>query len=130
MSRIRSTGTQPEETVRKFLFSRGFRYRKNDRRLPGRPDVVLPRYRAAIFVHGCFWHGHEGCPKFVQPKSNQDYWGPKLERNHLRDAENTSLLQSAGWRVKVVWECELKGPLKQPALEKLAAWILEVQPAP
>lgn len=119
MSRIRSTDTKPEEIVRKFLFSRGFRYRKNDKRFPGKPDIVLPKYKTVIFIHGCFWHMHEGCSDFVWPKSNQEYWRPKLEKNRQRDIEHTVQLQEKGWKVIVVWECELKSRQRQETLENL-----------
>lgn len=107
MSRINSKNTKPEEIVRKFLFSHGFRYRKNDKRYPGHPDIVLPKYKTVIFVNGCFWHMHD-CNEFVLPKSNLDYWLPKLERNKQRDKENIDKLQALGWNVIVIWECELK----------------------
>ena len=107
MSRIRSTNTKPEEIVRKYLFKHGFRYRKNDKRYPGKPDVVLPKYRTIIFVNGCFWHMH-GCSRSRLPLSNQEYWKPKIERNIERDAENKRSLEAAGWKIIVVWECELK----------------------
>lgn len=107
MSRIRSKGSKPEEKVRKYLFSKGFRYRKNVRKLPGCPDIVLPKYKAAIFVNGCFWHKHD-CPRFVWPSSNQDYWIPKIEGNVQRDKRNHSQLTEMGWEVIVIWECELK----------------------
>lgn len=123
MSRIRSVNTKPEEIVRKHLFSKGFRYRKNDKRLPGKPDIVLPKYKTVIFVHGCFWHSHAGCPDFVQPKSNQDYWQAKLERNRSRDSENITLLHTGGWRVIIVWECELKKPVRDGRLVQLCGEI-------
>lgn len=107
MSQIRSTNNKPEETVRKYLFSQGFRYRKNDKRLPGKPDIVLPKYKTAVFVNGCFWHMHD-CGRFVWPSSNQDYWQPKILRNVERDKANIVLLKDMGWKVIVVWECELK----------------------
>mgnify|MGYP004646963531 CR=1 FL=1 len=107
MSRINNKNTKPEEIVRKFLFANGFRYRKNDKRYPGHPDIVLPKYKTIIFVNGCFWHMHD-CKEFVLPKSNLDYWLPKLERNKQRDKENIEKLQSLGWNIVVVWECELK----------------------
>ncbi len=107
MSRIRSKNTKPEELVRKYLFSKGFRYRKNVRTLPGCPDIVLPKYKTVIFVNGCFWHKHD-CPRFVWPSTNREYWEPKILRNVERDKENCALLQSQGWNVIVVWECELK----------------------
>jgi len=120
MSRIRSTNTKPEELVRKFLFSKGFRYRKNDKRLPGKPDIVLKKYNTVIFVNGCFWHCHEGCPKYVFPKSNQDYWREKLDRNKKRDSDNINMLKSMGWNVITVWECELKKDKLSDTLEALA----------
>lgn len=108
MSHIRSSSTAPELTVRKYLFSQGFRYRINDRRYPGHPDIVLPKYHTIIFVNGCFWHQHPGCKYAVVPKSNSDYWIPKLQRNVERDKENYSQLMKMGWNVEIVWECELK----------------------
>ena len=123
MSRIRSKNTKPEETVRKHLFSQGFRFRKNDKRYPGKPDIVLPKYKTIIFVHGCFWHCHTGCLDFIQPKSNQNYWQEKLERNQIRDSENIEKLHGKGWRVIVVWECELKKPVCTQRLERLCAEI-------
>ena len=125
MSRIRSNNTEPEETVRKFLFSKGFRYRKNDRRFPGKPDIVLPKYKTIVLVHGCFWHCHAGCSDYVQPKSNQDYWNKKLERNRIRDSENIIKLQTNGWRVIIVWECELKKSKKEKTLENIVMQILQ-----
>jgi DNA mismatch endonuclease (patch repair protein) len=124
MSRIRSNSTKPEEIVRKYLFSKGFRYRKNDKRYPGKPDIVLPKYKAVIFIHGCFWHGHEGCPNFVLPKSNQNYWLPKLKRNRQRDTEHIHDLESNGWRVITVWECELKKAVRADRLERLYQEII------
>lgn len=107
MSHIRSKDNKPEEIVRKFLFSQGFRYRKNVRSLPGCPDIVLPKYRTVIFVNGCFWHKHD-CPRFVWPSSNREYWEPKILGNVARDKRNGELLREAGWKVIIVWECELK----------------------
>ena len=118
MSRIRSTNTKPEEIVRKYLFSHGFRYRKNDKRYPGKPDIVLPKYRTIIFVNGCFWHMH-GCSRSRLPRSNQDYWFPKIERNIQRDTETHQKLKTAGWQVIVVWECELKKRLAEKRLSLL-----------
>ena len=108
MSRIRSKGTKPEMTVRRLLHSMGYRYRLHRRDLPGNPDLVFPRWRKAIFVHGCFWHQHPGCKISRQPKSNQNYWLPKLERNTVRDAEHQAQLREMGWDVLVIWECEVK----------------------
>ena len=125
MSRIRSTDNKPEEIVRKFLFSQGFRYRKNDKKLPGKPDIVLPKYRTVIFVNGCFWHKHD-CPRFVWPSSNQDYWRPKILGNVERDKKNTGQLRSQGWNVIVVWECELKKAVRD---ERLYALCREIRGA-
>jgi DNA mismatch endonuclease (patch repair protein) len=124
MSRIRSENTKPETVVRKYLFLKGFRYRKNDKRYPGKPDIVLPKYNTIIFVHGCFWHCHVGCHDFVQPKSNQDYWQEKLERNRKRDSENIDKLRNSGWHVIVVWECELAKHRRQESLDGLVAQIV------
>lgn len=118
MSHIRSTNSKPEEVVRKYLFSQGFRYRKNDKRLPGKPDIVLPKYKTVIFVNGCFWHKHD-CTRFVWPASNQEYWIPKILRNVERDKENYQILENSGWRVLVVWECELKKKVRDDTLKKL-----------
>lgn len=107
MSHIRSANTKPEEKVRKYLFSKGYRYRKNDKKLPGKPDVVLPKYRTVIFVHGCFWHMHD-CGRFHWPTSNEDYWRPKILGNVERDRHNIEKLQALGWNVIIIWECELK----------------------
>ena len=125
MSKIRSTNSAPEEKVRKYLFSKGFRYRKNVKSLPGCPDIVLPKYKTVIFVNGCFWHMHD-CPRFVWPSSNKEYWEPKIRRNVERDKNNIELLQKEGWRVLVVWECELK---KKTIEERLSRLSLELQSA-
>ena len=122
MSHIRSTNSKPEEVVRKYLFSQGFRYRKNDKRLPGKPDIVLPKYKTVIFVNGCFWHKHD-CTRFVWPASNQEYWIPKILRNAERDKENYQILENSGWRVLVVWECELKKKVRDDTLKKLCQEI-------
>jgi len=108
MSMIRGEKTTLEVIVRKHLFSLGFRYRKNDKRLPGKPDIVLPKYRTVIFINGCFWHKHEGCKYFAWPKSNVDFWRKKIEDNVKRDIKNYSELIERGWSVKVIWECQLK----------------------
>lgn len=125
MSKIKGKNTKPEEKVRKYLFSQGFRFRKNDKRLPGTPDIVLPRYRTVIFVNGCFWHGHSGCKYFVWPKSNADFWKSKIEKNIIRDRIKEEELHALGWRVIVVWECELKSGRADESLEQLKRNILE-----
>lgn len=123
MSRIRSTNTRPEEKVRKYLFSKGFRYRKNVRSLPGCPDIVLPKYRSVIFVNGCFWHKHD-CPRFVWPSSNQEYWIPKITKNVERDERNQRTLKEMGWEVITVWECELKKENFQETMDKLIEYLV------
>ena len=105
MSAVKSVGTKPEVIVRRGLWMRGFRYRLNHKRLPGHPDLVLRKYRTCIFVNGCFWHKHS-CKYFVWPKTREEYWRKKIERNVLRDIEVYSELENAGWRVIIVWECE------------------------
>lgn len=120
MSHIRSTNSKPEEIVRKYLFAEGFRYRKNVKKLPGCPDIVLPKYKTVIFVNGCFWHKHD-CPRFVWPSSNQDYWRPKILRNVEWDNQSRKELETLGWKVITVWECELKKNVLNETLGKLIA---------
>ena len=107
MSRIRSKATKPEMAVRRWLWAHGYRYRLNVKSVPGKPDIVMRRYRTAIFVNGCFWHGHEGCGKFVMPKSNTAFWEAKIARNRERDRQNYDILLQNGWQVIVLWECQL-----------------------
>ena len=123
MSQIRGKNTKPEELVRKFLFSQGFRYRKNDPRLPGKPDIVLPKYKTVIFVNGCFWHGHEGCRYFVWPKNNAEFWKNKISGNICRDQKNYNFLVELGWKVIIVWECELKKPVFETTMSQLVGQI-------
>ena len=108
MSNIPSKNTKPEETVRKYLFAHGLRYRKNVSKLPGKPDIVLPKYKAVVFVNGCFWHGHEGCKYFVPPKTNTEFWYAKFKYNQERDERNYQKLRDLGWRILIVWECEIR----------------------
>lgn len=112
MSHIRSTNTKPEECVRKYLFSRGLRYRKNVRKLPGCPDIVLKKYKTVVFINGCFWHHHD-CGRFVWPSSNEEYWHNKIDRNVERDKESQKKLEAQGWQVLVIWECQLKKLLQR-----------------
>ena len=126
MSRIAGKDTKPEELVRKYLFSKGFRYRKNVRKLPGTPDVVLPKYRTVIFVNGCFWHGHEGCKYFVWPKNNAEFWRQKIETNISRDQRKEAQLRDMGWNVMIVWECELRPPKGQATLEWLESQLRQI----
>ena len=123
MSHIRSANSKPEEKMRKYLFSKGFRYRKNDRRYPGKPDIVLPKYKTAIFINGCFWHKHD-CPRFVWPSSNEDYWVPKILGNVERDQKNHALLIEQGWKVLVIWECQLKKKEFQATMDHLEKEII------
>lgn len=113
MQRIRNKDTKPEIIVRKYLFSRGFRYRKNDGRLPGHPDIVLPKYHTVIFVHGCFWHRHENCPKASIPDDNREFWLDKFKTNIEHDTKIQTCLKDMGWRVIVVWECEISNKKKR-----------------
>ena len=108
MSRIRNKATKPEMAVRRWLWAHGYRYRLNVKSVPGKPDIVMRRYRTAIFVNGCFWHGHEGCIKFVMPKSNTAFWQTKIDRNRERDRQNYDILLQNGWQVIVIWECQLQ----------------------
>ena len=119
MSRIRGKDTKPEELVRKYLFSKGFRYRKNVATLPGKPDIVLPKYKTCIFVNGCFWHGHEGCKYFVWPKNNAEFWKQKITVNIERDKKTYEKLMENGWKVIIVWECELKKESRHSTFEHL-----------
>ncbi len=119
MSRIQSRNNKIEDMVRKYLFSKGFRYRKNVKTLPGKPDIVMAKYKTVIFINGCFWHMHEGCSNFVLPKSNLSYWLPKLTRNKERDTQNIKILESNGWNVIIIWECELKKDVCEHNLERI-----------
>ncbi|WP_289227139.1 very short patch repair endonuclease [Parabacteroides goldsteinii] len=122
MSRICNKNTKPEVTVRKFLFSQGFRYRKNVASLPGKPDIVLPKYKTVIFVNGCFWHMHN-CGRFVWPSTNTDYWHNKILGNVERDKKNINQLQELGWNTIVVWEFELKKDKAEETLSLLSYLI-------
>lgn len=119
MSMIKSKNTRPEIMVRKYLFRCGFRFRINVRRLPGTPDIVLRKYKTAIFVNGCFWHGHEGCSDFRPPRSRVEWWTEKLRRNKERDVRVRKELRKMGWNTMVVWECQLKPAERQATLEHI-----------
>lgn len=123
MSHIRSKDTNPEVTVRRELFRRGFRFRKNVRSLPGTPDIVLPRYRTVIFINGCFWHGHKGCRLYTVPKTNVRFWTDKIERNRSRDQLNIQRLESLEWNVITVWECQLGKAEISSTIDMLEATI-------
>ena len=123
MSRIRGKDTRPEILVRQYLFSEGFRFRKNDKRYPGHPDIVLPKYRTMVFVNGCFWHGHEGCKYYTVPKSNTEFWVSKIKRNQERDRSDREELEKNGWNVITVWECQLEKKVREETLKELALRI-------
>ena len=119
MSKIRGKDTRPEMLVRKFLHANGFRYRLHDKRLPGKPDIVLPKYKSIVQVHGCFWHGHEGCKYFVIPKTKTEWWSDKISRTKEKDKENDQKLKKLGWKVITIFECELKKDKRSHTLENL-----------
>ena len=123
MSHIRSKDTRPEQAVRRELWRRGYRYRLNVRTLPGSPDIVLPKYRTAIFVNGCFWHGHRGCSKYTVPDTNTAFWVDKVRKNKERDTLNTQSLESLLWSVLTIWECELKPKTIDATMERVFAEI-------
>lgn len=119
MSRIKGRNTKPEILVRKFLFGRGFRYRLNVKKLPGKPDIVLKKYNTVIFVNGCFWHGHENCKYYVIPKTRTEWWQSKIENTKQRDDKERKLLRQMGWNVVTIWECELKKDKREQTLNSL-----------
>jgi DNA mismatch endonuclease (patch repair protein) len=124
MAAIHSTSTKPELRLRHALWQKGFRYRVNDKKLPGKPDIVLPKYRTVIFIHGCFWHGHNGCKYYIVPKTNTDFWTSKITRNQERDQEVWRQLEAKGWFVIVVWECELRKHRLEDTVENVASTIV------
>lgn len=119
MSRIKGKNTKPEILIRKFLFSRGFRYRIHVRTMPGKPDIVLSRFKTVIFIHGCFWHGHENCKYFVIPKTRTEWWLSKIENNKHKDTENNLLLSEKGWKIITIFECEIKTAKRDKTLSRL-----------
>ena len=126
MSNIPSKNTKPEETVRKYLFAHGLRYRKNVPKLPRQPAIVLPKHQTAVSVNGCFWHGHNGCKYFVPPKTNTEFWFAKFQYNQERDARNYQKLRDLGWRILIVWECEIRHGDAKKRLEQLIEEIKTV----
>lgn len=123
MSHIRSSGTKPEILVRRWLWSHGYRYRLNVKGVPGKPDIVMRHYRTAIFVNGCFWHGHEGCENFRMPKSNIGFWESKIKRNQERDEQNYNILRNNGWQVLVLWECMLTKKLFEATMKQVEVML-------
>ncbi len=123
MSRVRSRDTNPELLVRKYLFSRGFRYKLYDKKLPGKPDIVLPKYKTVIFVNGCFWHGHDGCRYFVLPGTRQKWWLEKIMKNKSNDEKNHVLLITAGWRVITIFECDLKKDKREETFNRILSQL-------
>lgn len=119
MSKIKGKDTKPEMLVRKFLFANGFRYRLHDKKLLGKPDIVLTKYKTVIFVHGCFWHGHEGCKYFVVPKTRTEWWLNKINHNIENDKKANIALQNEGWKVVIIWECDLKNNKREQTLSEL-----------
>ncbi|MDR2928167.1 MAG: very short patch repair endonuclease [Cytophagaceae bacterium] len=131
MSKIRSKDTKPELALRKALFARGFRYRVNDKHLPGKPDIVLPKYKTIIFLHGCFWHRHEGCKYAYTPKTNTKFWVDKITSNVERDKVNLQKLTALGWNVLTVWECEIRHEYKHdltPLIDRITVDLLAQVP--
>ena len=124
MAAIHSSSTKPELKLRRALWSRGFRYRINEKHLPGKPDIVLPKYRTVVFIHGCFWHGHKDCEYYTVPKTNTDFWTAKITRNQQRDQEVWRQLEAKGWYVIIVWECELKKHRFEDTVNSVAAEIV------
>jgi DNA mismatch endonuclease, patch repair protein len=127
MSQIKGKNTKPELLVRRFLHANGFRYRLHVRNLPGKPDIVLPKYKTVIFVHGCFWHGHDHCKYYIIPKTRTDWWLNKINGNVANDKKSIKALKNAGWRIIKIWECELKHPNLQKTLAKLPGKIIPFQ---
>lgn len=126
MSRIRAKNTRPELIVRKYLFSRGFRYRLHNKCLPGKPDIILRKYRTVVFVNGCFWHGHEGCRFYKLPSTNQDFWRHKIELNQARDLRERIDLRNLGWHVIQIWECQLKPKEREETLKALEGTLYRI----
>lgn len=124
MSRIKSKNTKPELLVRRYLHAHGFRYKLHDKLLPGKPDLVFPKYKTVVFIHGCFWHGHHNCKDYIVPKTNTEWWLKKIERNKSNHEKAELKLKELGWQVLVIWECDLKTELLDGVLAKLSAKIV------
>jgi DNA mismatch endonuclease (patch repair protein) len=128
MSGIRSKNTKPEILIRKGLFNSGYRYRMNDKKVFGKPDIVLKKYNAVIFIHGCFWHGHIGCGNFKIPSTNKQFWEDKIDTNRKRDSEVLNYLRAQGWRICIIWECSIRGKeqllLIDKTIKNISDWLL------
>jgi len=126
MSQIKGKNTKPEILVRKYLFAHGFRFRLHVKDLPGKPDIILPKYKTVIFINGCFWHGHKGCSRFVLPATRTEWWLQKIKRTQARDRLANIALNIAGWRVITIWDCELKTHKREESLSELYRQIIEI----
>ena len=126
MAKVRSTNTKPELLVRQFLFSKGFRFRLHDKALPAKPDIKLSKHKCLIFINGCFWHGHKNCKIYVMPKTNKKFWYGKIEANINRDKKSFRELRKLGWKVIIVWECQLKPKMREKTLHNLVNKILTI----
>ena len=127
MSRIKGKNTRPEILVRKYLHSQGFRFRLHDKKLPGKPDIVLKKYKTAVFINGCFWHGHSDCKYAVIPKTRTEWWKEKIERTAERDKENYSSLRSEGWKIIIIWECDLKSDRIKETLHNILKQLTDLR---
>ena len=124
MSQIKGKDTKPEMLIRKFLFSKGFRYRLHDKKLPGKPDIVLPKFKTVVFVHSCFWHGHENCPYYVIPSTRTEWWLNKIEQTKQRDTLKQNMLEDMGWKIIIVWECQVKPQHAEQHLNHMVQTLL------
>lgn len=125
MAGIKGRNTKPELLIRSLLHRKGFRYRLYGKDLPGKPDIILPKYKSVIFIHGCFWHGHQECPLFKLPTTRSEFWSTKISRNQQNDSKNINLLLANGWRVCIVWECSIRGAKKDPekVINTIITWL-------
>ena len=123
MSRIGSKDTRPEMIIRRGLHARGFRFRLHRKDLPGHPDLILPKFQSAVFIHGCFWHAHENCRNFRLPRTSVEFWTEKLSANKLRDKRNIEVLRGRGWRVLIIWECETRRIPVVPLIDQVVEWL-------
>lgn len=129
MAGVKSKNTKPELLIRGLLHKRGFRFRLHVKDLPGKPDIVLPKYNSVIFVHGCFWHGHKECPFFKLPSTRTEFWKEKILRNQANDSKSIELLHNANWKVCIVWECSIRGAKKDlnKVINRISEWLLSTE---